>query len=46
MLEPMGVASMSIRHADPAPAVAFGLRANWRQFWLLVLVNAMIPKPG
>jgi MFS family permease len=38
----MSVASMSIRHADPALAVAFGLRANWRQFWLLVLVNAFV----
>jgi MFS family permease len=33
---------MSTRQADPAPAVAFGLRANWRQFWLLVLVNAFV----
>lgn len=27
--------------ADPAP-VELGLRANWRQFWLLVLVNAFV----
>jgi MFS family permease len=28
---------------DPtAPAVQLGLRANWRQFWLLVLVNAFV----
>jgi MFS family permease len=26
----------------PAPDVALGLRANWRQFWLLVLVNAFV----
>jgi MFS family permease len=26
----------------PAPGVALGLRANWRQFWLLVLVNAFV----
>lgn len=25
-----------------APTVALGLRANWRQFWLLVLVNAFV----
>jgi MFS family permease len=30
--------------AAPAasPSVQFGLRANWRQFWLLVLVNAFV----
>jgi MFS family permease len=38
----MSVASMPIPQADPAPAVALGLRANWRQFWLLVLVNAFV----
>jgi MFS family permease len=38
----MSVASTPIRQADPAPAVALGLRANWRQFWLLVLVNAFV----
>ena len=38
----MRVASTPIRQADPAPAVALGLRANWRQFWLLVLVNAFV----
>jgi len=38
----MRVASRSIRHADPPPHVAFGLLANWRQFWLLVLVNAFV----
>ena len=27
---------------EPAPAIALGLRANWRQFWLLVLVNAFV----
>jgi MFS family permease len=38
----VSVASTPIRQADPAPAVALGLRANWRQFWLLVLVNAFV----
>ncbi len=38
----MSVASTPMRQADPAPAVALGLRANWRQFWLLVLVNAFV----
>jgi MFS family permease len=35
-------ASAPIRGADRAPAVEFGLRANWRQFSLLVLVNAFV----
>ena len=30
------------RQADPIPAVALGLRANGRQFWLLVLINAFV----
>ena len=38
----MNVGSTPIPKADPAPAVALGLRANWRQFWLLVLVNAFV----
>ena len=38
----MHVASTPIRQADPAPAVTLGLRANWRQFCLLVLVNAFV----
>jgi MFS family permease len=38
----MNVASTPIRQAGPAPAVALGLGANWRQFWLLVLVNAFV----
>ena len=38
----MRVASTPIRQADTTPAVALGLRANWRQFWLLVLVNAFV----
>jgi MFS family permease len=37
----MSVASAPIRQADPAP-VALGLRANWHQFWLLVLINAFV----
>jgi MFS family permease len=27
---------------EPARPAALGLRANWRQFWLLVLVNAFV----
>jgi MFS family permease len=27
---------------EPPSTVALGLRANWRQFWLLVLVNAFV----
>jgi MFS family permease len=38
----MSLASTPIRQASPAPAVALGLRANWRQFWLLVLINAFV----
>lgn len=38
----MSLTTTPIRQADPAPAVALGLRANWRQFWLLVLVNAFV----
>ena len=26
----------------PEPRIALGLRTNWRQFWLLVLVNAFV----
>src|SRR5919202_935052 len=28
--------------SEPAEQVRLGLRANWRQFWLLVLVNAFV----
>jgi MFS family permease len=28
--------------AAPAAPIALGLRANWRQFWLLVVVNAFV----
>jgi MFS family permease len=38
----VNVAFTPIRQAHPAPAVALGLGANWRQFWLLVLVNAFV----
>jgi MFS family permease len=38
----MSVASTPIQPADPALPIALGLRANWRQFWLLVLVNAFV----
>jgi MFS family permease len=34
--------STPIRQEDPSPPVALGLRANGRQFWLLVLVNAFV----
>src|SRR5438552_15816884 len=36
----MSIASTPIRQAHPA--MALGLRANWRQFALLVLVNAFV----
>jgi len=38
----MRVAATPVGQTDPAPAVALGLGANWRQFWLLVLVNAFV----
>jgi MFS family permease len=38
----MSGTSAPIRQPEPAPAVALGLRANWRQFWLLVLINAFV----
>lgn len=38
----MNVGSTPIQQAGPAPVVALGLRANWRQFWLLVLVNGFV----
>src|SRR2546422_10559124 len=38
----MSLASTPIRQGVLPPAVALGLRANWRQFWLLVLVNAFV----
>jgi MFS family permease len=38
----MSLASAPIRQADPTRTVALGLRANWRQFWLLVLINAFV----
>jgi MFS family permease len=31
-----------MRTIEPPPTVELGLRANWRQFWLLVLVNAFV----
>jgi MFS family permease len=33
---------VSATTASAGPAVALGLRENWRQFWLLVLVNAFV----
>jgi MFS family permease len=27
---------------NPTSTIGFGLRANWRQFWLLVLINAFV----
>ena len=38
----MGVASSTAGAPAAARALALGLRANWRQFWLLVLVNAFV----
>jgi MFS family permease len=38
----MSLASTPIQQAHPVPAVALGLRANWRQFWLLLLINAFV----
>jgi MFS family permease len=38
----MGGASAPLRAREAAPAITLGLRANWRQFWLLVLVNAFV----
>jgi predicted MFS family arabinose efflux permease len=29
-------------HRSPSPTVRLGLSENWRQFWLLVLVNAFV----
>src|SRR5262249_31394659 len=36
----MGHAAMRVRRA--ASDITLGLQANWRQFWLLVLVNAFV----
>ncbi|HET9985885.1 MAG TPA: MFS transporter [Longimicrobiales bacterium] len=38
----MGTAQAAAARAHSTPAVELGLRANWRQFWLLVLVNAFV----
>ena len=38
----MSLGSTPIRQGDRPAAVALGLRANWRQFWLLVLINAFV----
>jgi MFS family permease len=38
----MSLASAPILQEDLAPPIALGLRANWRQFWLLVVVNAFV----
>src|SRR5512134_3358274 len=35
-------ATRPARRPEPEPRIALGLRANWRQFWLLVLVNAFV----
>lgn len=32
----------SAAHKEPVRSLQLGLRANWRQFWLLVLVNAFV----
>jgi MFS family permease len=34
--------STQARQQTPAAVIRLGLRANWRQFWLLVLVNAFV----
>lgn len=38
----MNAFAIPIREGNPAAAVELGLRPNWRQFWLLVLVNAFV----
>ena len=38
----MRVAPTPVPQEVAAPAIALGLRANWRQFWLLVLLNAFV----
>jgi MFS family permease len=38
----MRVAATPNRPTEPAPTVVLGLNANWRQFWLLVLINAFV----
>jgi MFS family permease len=38
----MSVTSTPTLQEERVPGVALGLRANWRQFWLLVLVNAFV----
>jgi MFS family permease len=35
-------AAVAARPSALAPGVRLGLRANWRQFWLLVLINAFV----
>ena len=40
---PSSVVVLTRSQAEPPePRIALGLRANWRQFWLLVLVNAFV----
>ena len=36
------VSTHSQTEPEPPSTLALGLRANWRQFWLLVLVNAFV----
>jgi len=38
----MSSARASHEAAGTAPGIALGLKENWRQFWLLVLVNAFV----
>jgi MFS family permease len=38
----MSLFAPQLREPGPGPTVALGLQANWRQFWLLVLVNAFV----
>jgi MFS family permease len=38
----MSITSAPMLQAGSLPRPALGLRANWRQFWLLVLINAFV----
>jgi MFS family permease len=38
----VGAAPASAGEKEASPALKLGLRENWRQFWLLVLVNAFV----
>src|SRR5215213_9648618 len=38
----MSVTSAPMLQEDLAPPIALGIRVNWRQFWLLVVINAFV----